>query len=130
MLALQAPYDEMAAGQRLKMVGEGGVDRRAADRAENRRRLRGDFLADHDAEAGGDFRNEPRDDRRGLGAETFVGDEARAVADRFGQRGADGEIPALERRLVRGAAEREDADAGDGGVGCAEILPFLARDLG
>src|SRR5208283_465470 len=55
-LALQAADDEMAAGQRLEMIGEGGVDRRAADRAENRRRLRGDFLAHHDPEAGGDLR--------------------------------------------------------------------------
>ena len=94
--ALQAPHDEMPAGQRLEMVGEGRIDRRAADRAQDRCRLGGELLAHHDAEARGDLRNQPRDDRRGLGADALGGDKARAVADRFGERGADGEIAALE----------------------------------
>ena len=55
---LEPAHDEMAARQRLEMLGEGGVDRRAADRAEDRRRLRRDLLADHDAEARGDLRDE------------------------------------------------------------------------
>ena len=80
MLALQAPHDEMAAGEGLEMVGEGGVDGRAADRAENRRRLRGKLFADHDPEARGDLRDQPRHDRRGLRAEPLLSDKARALS--------------------------------------------------
>ena len=36
------------------------ADRRAADRAQDRRRLRGHLLAHHDSEARGDLRNQPR----------------------------------------------------------------------
>ena len=49
----------------------------------------------------------------------------------LGERGANREIAALERRLLAGlAAEREHFDAGESGAGGAQILPFLARDLG
>ena len=88
------------ARQRLEMVGEGGVDRRAADRAENRRRLGGELLAHHNAEARGDLRNQPRHHRRGKGGDPLSGDKARAVADRLGERGPNREIPALERGLA------------------------------
>ena len=69
MAALQPADDEMAARQGLKMFGEGGVDRRAADRADHRHGLGGEFLADRDAEARGDLRDQPRDDRRRLAGE-------------------------------------------------------------
>ena len=93
--------------KRLEMVGEGGVDRRAADRAQDRRGLGGDLLAHHDAEARGDLRNQPRHHRRGKGGDPLSSDKARAVGDRLGERGPNGEIPALEgaplRPLVRRA---------------------------
>ena len=44
---LQATHDEMSAGERLKMIDEGGVDRRATDRPDNRNGLGGDLLRDH-----------------------------------------------------------------------------------
>ena len=72
MLTLQAPDDEMPARQRLEMVGEGGVDRRAADRAEDWRRLGRDLLAHHDAETRGDLRDQPRDHRRGKGGDPLA----------------------------------------------------------
>ena len=100
MLALQAPDDEMAAREGLEMVGEGGVDRRAADRAENRRRLCGQLLADDDAETRGDLRDEPRHERHRMSAEPLLRDKARAVAHRFGERGANREIAAFEHRLL------------------------------
>src|SRR5208282_2174136 len=83
VLALQAPDDEMAAGEGLEMVGEDGVDRRAADRPENRRRLCRQLLADDDAETRGDLRYQPRRDGHGMGAEPLLRDKARAVAHRF-----------------------------------------------
>ena len=88
------------------MVGEGGVDRRAADRAQDRRRLGGDLLAHHDSEARGDLRNQPRHHWRGKGGDPLSGDKARAVADRLGERGPNGEIAALERRSLRPPVRR------------------------
>src|ERR1700679_1608713 len=120
MQTLQAPHDEMPAGQGLEMIGEGGVDRRAADRAQNRRRLGGDLLAHHDSEARRDLRNQPRDDRRGLGGDAFGGDETRTVADRLSERGPNREIPALEGALSAPlSAEREYLDAGESRLGRA-----------
>ena len=130
MPALEATHDEMPAGERLEMVGEGGVDRRPAERAQDRRGLRRQLLAHRDAEARGDQRHQPGDRRRGLGGDPLGGDEARAVGDRLGERGPDGEIAALERRLPRLAAEREHFDAGESGARRAQVLSFLARDLG
>ena len=66
-----------------------------------------------------------------MSADTLAGDETRAIAHRFGERGADGEISAFERRLlIRAAAEREHFDAGQGGGRGAQVLAFVARDLG
>ena len=51
MGSLKSADDEMAPRHRLEMVGKGGIDRRASDRAENRHRLGGELLADGDAES-------------------------------------------------------------------------------
>ena len=71
MLPLEAPHDEMTARERLEMLGERRVDRRAADRADDRRRLGRELLADDDAEARRDLGDEPRDERRRLGADAL-----------------------------------------------------------
>src|ERR1700722_5155185 len=120
VLALQAPDDEMPAGQGLEMIGEGGVDRRAADRAQDRRGLGGDLLAHHNAKARGDLRNQPRDHGRGKGGDPLSGDKARAVGDGLGERGPNREITALERRFpIPPAAEGEHFNAGEGRFGNA-----------
>ena len=46
---LQTANDEASAGERLEVVDEGGVDRRA-DRPDNRNGLGGNLLRDHYAE--------------------------------------------------------------------------------
>src|SRR5271157_5186852 len=98
----------MAACEGLEMIGEGGVDRRAADRPENRRRLCRQLLADDDAKTRGDLRYQPRRDRHGMGPKPLLRNKARAVAHRFGERGANREIAAFDRRLlILLAAERE-----------------------
>ena len=109
----------MAARQRLEMIGEGGVDRRAADRADDRHGLGGELLADRRRRNAPRFakpaarRPAPTRPRRP------AQQKARAFADRLGERGAHGEIAALERRLRprSWAAEREHFDAGERGLG-------------
>ena len=67
----------------------------------------------------------------GRAATPSSGDEARAVADRLGERGPDGEIAALEGALSAPlSAEREHFDAGESRFRRAQVLAFLARDLG
>ena len=56
IFALQPTHGEMALGQRLEMVDEGEIDRRAADGAERGRRLGEKFLADDEAEPRADLR--------------------------------------------------------------------------
>ena len=59
--ALEAPDDEMTARQGLEMFGEGEIDRRAADRADHRHGLGGEFLPGDEAKAGGDLGDQPGD---------------------------------------------------------------------
>ena len=122
----------MAARQRLEMIGEGGVDRRAADRAEDRRRLRGDLLAHHDSEARRDLRDQPRHDRRGVSGDPLRWRRnARCRSPTWRAR--------RERRNIRSrtppphpcwppsANTSTQAKAEPRG---AQVLAFLARDLG
>ena len=60
MLPLEAPHDEMTARERLEMLGERCVDRRSADRADDRRRLGRELFADDDTEARRDLGDESR----------------------------------------------------------------------
>ena len=115
----------------LEMVGEDDVDRCAADRAENRHRLGGELLADEDANRAATCADQPHQIGAVSPATPRCSDEPGALADRSRERGANGEIAALDRRVAgRLTAERENLDAGERGLRARQILALLAGDLG
>src|SRR5271163_4145810 len=120
----------MAARHRLEMVGEDSVDRGAADRSENRHRLGGELLADGYPESRGDLADQPHHHRGRLPGHALSQDETGALADQSRERGANGEIAALDRCVLPGVtAERENLEAGERGVGTGEVLALLAGDF-
>src|ERR1700690_1558531 len=129
MATLETSDDEMAARQGLEMFGESEIDRRAADRADNRHRLGGEFLPGDEAEARGDLGDQPCEERRAVTGEAASGEKARAFGDRAGDRRAHGEIAAPDRPFAGFAAKREDFQAGERPFRLRSVLAFFACDL-
>ena len=129
--ALEPPHGEMALRQRLEMIHEGEIDRRAAGGPERRRRLGDQFLADDEAESRSDLRQQPEQGGRGLVDDAPAGDIARGLGHRARQQAANGEIAGF-RHIVAGSAaiQREHFETGQRGLGIAQILAFGAGDVG
>ena len=114
-----------------KWSAKATIDRRAADRADDRHGLGGEFLAGDDAKTRGDLGDQPRArPARHRGAEAAPGEKARAVGDRAGERGAHREIAALDRRLAGFAAEREHFEAGEARLPGRRCPPLLRARSG
>ena len=93
--ALEAPDREMAAGDGLEMVREGGVQGGAAERADHRHGLGGELLRHHQTEARGDLGREADEHGRALLDQAALGNVTGGLRDGFRQRAADREVAAL-----------------------------------
>ena len=94
---LEPAHGEVAARHRLEVLDEHVVHRAAAERADQRQRLRGDFLGHHHAEPRRHLGDEPHQDRAAFLEQAPFGDVARGFRHALRQQAAHGEIAALRR---------------------------------
>src|SRR6516164_7604957 len=116
----------MPARHVLEMLGKSKVDRRSADSAEHRDRLRSDLLRHNDPEARRDLRQKADKDRRALADRTLVDSEIGDLDQPASKHRADREIIGLHALLTaRRAAQRKDFEASQSRSRIPKVFAFL-----
>ena len=81
----EPPNHEVPTGDSLEVIHKNEIDRRTAERADNRNRTGGCSLGDDGAKSRRNFRNETADERSGRSSNSALGKESRSVFCEFAQ---------------------------------------------
>ena len=81
----EPPNHEVSTGNSLEVIHKNEIDRRAAERADNRNRTGGCSLGDDGTKSRRNFRNETADKRSGRGCNSTLSQESRSVFCEFAQ---------------------------------------------
>ena len=120
----------MTARQTLEVLGEGDVDRCAADRPDDWDSLRRGFLRDDDSKTRPNRADQTRKRRRRLAGNLPDSQKARRVRHGFREHGAQRKIAALKNVSLGGvSAQREYLQAGESRARLTHVFSLRLRDF-